>query len=192
MKQQQEILMRSGGSEFEWADDRVRELRRLWLRISAKSAGGWASRRMPSSERLTVLTCRHAHRRSEPVARHVHRACRAGSPSRRSRIPCLSRACGTPTFPRQLSAPLRRSNRHDMRRLHHGASVRRAAGRSGSQARRRSTSVMNRRRSMCRTATSTHVSPTSLVAGETRRTRCFSLNFNEHAGAHRQDRMRDH
>ena len=138
---------------------------------------------MPSSARLTVSTCRHAHRRSEPAVRHVHRARRAGSPSRGLRIPCLFRACVTPTFPRRSSALLRRSNRHDMWRSHHGASVRtRAAGRLGNQARRRSASVMIRRRSTCRTATSTHVWPTSPVADETRRMKCSSPNFNEHEG----------
>jgi len=138
---------------------------------------------MLSSARRTVSTCRHAHRRSEPAARQVHRARRAGSPSRRLRIPCLFRACVTPTFPCHLSALLRRSNRHDMRRLHQRASVRnRAAGRLVIQAHRRSASVMIRRRSTCRTAMSTHVWPTSVVADETRRTKFSSLNFNEHEG----------
>ena len=138
---------------------------------------------MPSSARLTVSTCRHAHRRSEPAARHVHRARRAGSPSRGFQIPCRFRACVTPTFLRQSRALLRRSNRHDMRRLHQRASVRnRAAGRLVIQAHRRSASVMIRRRSMCRTAMSTHVWPTSPVANETRRMKCSLPNFNEHEG----------
>jgi hypothetical protein len=138
---------------------------------------------MPSSERLTVSTCRHAHRRSEPAVRHVHRARRAGSPSRRSRIPCLFRPCVTPKFPRQSTALLRLSNRHDMRRLHHRVSVRnRVAGRLGNQARRRSGSVMIRRRSTCLTAMSTRVWPSGPVANETRRMKCNSPNFNEHEG----------
>jgi hypothetical protein len=135
---------------------------------------------MPSSGRLTVSTCRHAHRRSEPAVRHVHRV---GSPSRGLRIPCLFRACMTRTFPRQSRALLRRSNRHDVWRSYHGASVRtHAAGRLGNQARRRSGSVIIRRRSAARTATSTRVWPTSPVADETRRMKCSSPNFNEHEG----------
>ena len=138
---------------------------------------------MPSSERRTVSTCRHAHHRSAPAARHVRRVRRAGSPSRGLRTPCLFRPCAGPTFPRQSNALLRQSHRHGMCRLHHGASVRtRAAGRLGNQARRRSGSVMIRRRSTCRTATSTHVWPTSPVADETRRMKCSSPNFNEHEG----------
>ena len=73
------------------------------------------------------------------------------------------------------------THQHGVWRSHHGASVRtRAAGRLGSQARRHSGSVMIRRRSTCRTATSMHVAPTNLVADATRRMKCCSRNFNEH------------
>jgi hypothetical protein len=128
---------------------------------------------MPSSARLTVSTCRHAHRRSEPAAHQVYRGRRAGSPSRGLRIPCRFRACVAPTFPRQSSSLFRWSNLHDMLRLHPRRSVRnRAVGRLGNQVHRRSASVMIRRRSMCRTAMSTHVWPTSPVANETRQMTC--------------------
>ena len=138
---------------------------------------------MPSSERRTVSTCRHDHHRSAPAAPSVRRMRRAGSLSRGLRTPCLSRPCAGPTSPQQSNALLQRPHRHDVWRLRRGASVRtRAAGRLGSQARRHSGSVMIRRRSTCRTATSMHVAPTRLVAGATRRMKCCSLNFSEHQG----------
>ena len=136
---------------------------------------------MPSSERRTVSTCRHAHRRSEPAARHVQPLRRAGSLFRGLRIPCLSRPCVMLTFPQPSNALLRRPHRQDVSRSHHGGLVRtRAAGRLGNQARRHFASVMIRRRSTCRTATSMHVAPTNLVADATRRMKCCSRNFNEH------------
>ena len=145
-----------------------------------RSAGGWASRRMPSSERRTVSICRHAHRRSAPASRRVRRA---GRPSRSLRTPCLSRPCAGPTSPQQSNALLQRPRRHDVWRLRRGASLRtRAAGRLGSQAHRRSDSVMIRRRSTCRTATSMHVAPTSLAADATRRMKSYWRNFNDREG----------
>jgi hypothetical protein len=175
--------MRNTNSEFEWTDDTIRELRRLWSEghSTAESADGWASRRMPSSGRRTVSTCRHARRRSEPAARRVRRMRLAGSPSRGLRIPCRFRAWVKPTFQRQSSASLRRLHRHGVWRSHHGVSVRtRAAGRLGSPAHRHSGSVTIQRPSTCRTATSMHFAPTNLVADATRRMKCCSRNFNKH------------
>ena len=149
-----------------------------------RSAGGWASRRMLSSERRTVSTCRHAHRRSAPAARHVRRVRSVGRPSRGLRTPCRSRPCARATSPQPLNAWLPCTREHGVWRVPHGASVRtRAAGRLESQVRRHSASVMIRRRSTCRTATSMHVAPTSLVADATRRMKRYSRNFNEHESA---------
>jgi hypothetical protein len=148
-----------------------------------RSAGGWASRRMPSSERRTVSICRHAHRRSAPASRRVRRVHRAGRQSRSLRTPCLSRPCAGATSPQRSNALLLHPHRHGASRSHNGASVRtRAAGRLGSQGHRRSDSVMIRRRSTCRTATSMHVAPTSLAADATRRMKSYWRNFNDREG----------
>ena len=115
-QQQQETLMRSTNSEFEWTDDRIRNCGNSGQKGTRqqRSAGGWASRRMPSSERRTVSICRHAHRRSEPASRHVRRVRRAGRPSRSLRIPCLSRALrdGDIPTPVERIAPTVAPTRH--------------------------------------------------------------------------------
>ena len=147
-----------------------------------RSAGGWASRRMPSSERRTSrpagTTITDPHRQRLAFA-----ACAAPA--------ACAEACGHhplsslrgANIPKQSNALLQHPRRHDVWRRRRGASVRtRAAGRLGSQARRHSGSVMIRRRSTCRTATSMRVAPTRLVAGATRQMKYCSLNFCEHQG----------
>ena len=175
--------MRNTNSEFEWTDDTIRELRQLWSEGHSTAEIG---RRMGVTKNAVVGK---AHRLDLPARPSPIRTGgsprpplrRAGSPSRGLRIPCLSRPCVMPTFPQQSNALLRRPHQQGVSRSHHGGLVRtRAAGRLGNQARRHFASVMIRRRSTCRTATSMHVAPTNLVADATRRMKCCSRNFNEH------------
>ena len=176
--------MRNTNSEFEWTDDTIRELRQLWSEGHSTAEIG---RRMGVTKNAVVgkahrldLPARPSPIRTGGVATSIL-VRRAGSLSRGLRIPCLSRPCVMLTSPQQSNALLRRPHQQDVSRSHHGGSVRtRAAGRLGSQARRHFGSVMIRRRSTCRTATSMHVAPTSLVADATRRMKCCSRNFNEH------------
>jgi GcrA cell cycle regulator len=78
MKQQQETLMRSGSSEFEWANDRVRELRRLWSEGHSTAEIG---RRMGISKNAVIGK---AHRLDLPARKSPIRT--GGSP-RASRVP---------------------------------------------------------------------------------------------------------
>ena len=78
MKQQQETLMRSGSSEFEWSDDRIRQLRRLWSEGHSTAEIG---RRMGISKNAVVGK---AHRLDLPARPSPIRT--GGSP-RASRVP---------------------------------------------------------------------------------------------------------
>ena len=175
--------MRNTNSEFEWTDDTIRELRQLWSEGHSTAEIG---RRMGISKNAVVGK---AHRLDLPARPSPIRTGGSPRPPRAPRRQPVPRLADTmplsslreTNIPRQSNALLRRPHRHGVWRSHHGVSVRtRAAGRLGSPARRHSASVMIQRRSTCRTATSMHVAPTSLVADATRRMKCCSRNFNEH------------
>ena len=110
MKQQQETLMRSTNSEFEWTDDTIRELRQLWSEGHSTAEIG---RRMGVTKNAVVgkahrldLPARPSPIRTGGSPRPPPR--RAGSLSRGLRTPCLSRPCAGPTSPQQSNALLPR------------------------------------------------------------------------------------
>src|SRR5215472_10744294 len=84
---QQETLMRSGSSEFEWSDDRIRQLRRLWSEGHSTAEIG---RRMGISKNAVVGKAHRLDLPARPSPIRTGGSPRAPRAPRRQPVPTLA------------------------------------------------------------------------------------------------------
>jgi GcrA cell cycle regulator len=138
-QQQQETLMRSMNAEFEWTDDRIRKLRQLWSEGHSTAEIG---RRMGISKNAVVGKAHRLDLPARPSPIRTGGAPRAPRVPRRQPIPTLAdtmplsclRDADIP-MPVERIAPMVRPARLAAIAPRRSGSLR-AAGRSGSRARR--------------------------------------------------------
>src|SRR3984957_8133489 len=87
MNQQQEALMRSVNSEFEWTDDRIRELRQLWSEGHSTAEIG---RRMGISKNAVVGKAHRLDLPARPSPIRTGGSPRAPRAPRRQPVPTLA------------------------------------------------------------------------------------------------------